>query len=69
MLNAYFEEWCVLTEQAGNEAFNIQDGLNFTFSRLWPYLADWYDMPWEPPSLDETKYRVSETRHQATPRG
>ncbi|KAK4505209.1 hypothetical protein PRZ48_003172 [Zasmidium cellare] len=69
MLNAYFEEWCVLTEQAGNEAFNIQDGLNFTFSRLWPYLADWYDMPWEPPSLDESKYRVSETRHQATPRG
>ncbi|KAF2165048.1 hypothetical protein M409DRAFT_24434 [Zasmidium cellare ATCC 36951] len=62
MLNAYFEEWCVLTEQAANEAFNIQDGLNFTFSRLWPYLADWYDMPWEPPSLNESKYGWAASR-------
>jgi len=35
MLNGYFEEWCVLTENVANEAFNIQDGLNFTWGKFW----------------------------------
>lgn len=69
MLNGYFEEWVVLTDCATNEAFNIHDGLNFTWSRLWPYLASWYDIPWQPPSLDEKAYKTVETRHTETPRG
>ena len=69
MLNGYFEEWCVLTDSAGNEAFNIQDGLNFTWGKFWPYLADWYGLKWEPPEQDPAKYRTTEMRHQQTPRG
>lgn len=69
MLNGYFEEWCVLTENVANEAFNIQDGLNFTWGKFWPYLANWYGVAWEPPELDESKYRTVETRHEKTPRG
>ena len=42
LLNAYLEEWAVLNPEAGNEAFNAQDGLPFTWSRLWPYLASRY---------------------------
>ncbi len=70
MLNAYLEEWAVLTKEAGNEAFNAQDGLPFTWGRLWSYLANWYGTTWTPPEADESKYRVFESRHkEGTPRG
>ncbi|PVH72836.1 NAD(P)-binding protein [Cadophora sp. DSE1049] len=70
MLNAYLEEWAVLTPEAGNEAFNAQDGLPFTWSRLWPYLANWYGTSWNPPDPDVSKYRSTESRHKnGTPRG
>ncbi|KAH8901271.1 hypothetical protein GQ53DRAFT_775881 [Thozetella sp. PMI_491] len=69
MLNAYFEEWIVLTDAAANEAFNIHDGLSFTWGRLWPYLAGWYGLDWNPPEMDESKYRVMKLPHPNTPRG
>jgi nucleoside-diphosphate-sugar epimerase len=70
MLNAYLEEWAMLTPQAENEAFNAQDGLPFTWGRLWAYLANWYGTTWTPPEADPTKYRSNESRHQnGTPRG
>lgn len=36
-----FADGCsvTVTEQCANEAFNAQDGLAFTWSRFWPYLA------------------------------
>lgn len=46
LLNGYFEEWVVLNEAAGDEAFNIQDGLPFTWGRFWPELAGWYGVEW-----------------------
>lgn len=42
MINAYLEEWAVLTPAAKNEAFNVQDGTNFTWGRMWAYLANWW---------------------------
>lgn len=70
MMNAYLEEWAVLTPGAGNEAFNAQDGLPFTWGRLWPYLANWYGTTWTPPESDPAKYRSTESRHKnGTPRG
>lgn len=69
LLNAYFEEWVVLTGQAGNEAFNIQDGQPFTWGRFWPYLASWYGTKWTAPEADESKYHLSESRWKETPRG
>ncbi len=69
LLNAYFEEWLVLTEKAANEAFNIHDGLSFTWGRLWPYLAQWYKTLWSPPEEDEDKYRVMRLPYPKTPRG
>lgn len=42
MLNAYMEEWAVLTPEAADQVFNAQDGLPFTWGRFWPYLARWY---------------------------
>lgn len=69
MLNAYFTEYAVLTPAAANEAFNIQDGLPFTWGRFWPYLASWYGTSWQPPEADESKYLVQETRYEVAPRG
>lgn len=69
MLNSYFYEWTVFNPDAGNEAFNVQDGLPFTWGRFWQYLAGWYGLQWTPPEADESKYRVVESRHAATPRG
>ncbi|KAK4149485.1 hypothetical protein C8A00DRAFT_46906 [Chaetomidium leptoderma] len=69
LLNACFEEWLVLTEKAANEAFNIHDGLSFTWGRLWPYLAQWYNAEWSPPDEDEDKYRGMKLPYPKTPRG
>lgn len=69
LLNAYFEEWLVLAANTANEAFNIHDGLSFTWGRLWPCLAKWYAVDWCPPEVDETKYRVMKLPFPQTPRG
>ncbi|KAL4797711.1 hypothetical protein BDV19DRAFT_387139 [Aspergillus venezuelensis] len=75
LLNAYFEEWAVLTPGAENEAFNIQDGLGFTWGRFWPELAGWFGIGWCPPEgMEEgkegqAKYRVTRSRYAETPRG
>ncbi|CAK1357289.1 unnamed protein product [Cercospora beticola] len=69
MLNAYMMEWSVLTPEAKNQAFNVQDGLPFTWSRFWPYLASWYGVPWAPPEMDASKYQTFTSRSVQTPRG
>ncbi|KAJ5082886.1 hypothetical protein N7532_011929 [Penicillium argentinense] len=69
LLNAYFEEWVTLTENAANEAFNIQDGLSSTCGRFWPYLASWFGTSWNPPEEDPSKYKITTCRHTNTPRG
>lgn len=68
-LNAYFEEWLVLSEHTANEAFNIHDGQSFTWGRLWPYLAQWFGVDWNPPEQDESKYRVARLPFPQFPRG
>ncbi|KAJ5080816.1 hypothetical protein N7456_013526 [Penicillium angulare] len=69
LLNAHFQEWAVLTDAAANQAFNIQDGQNFTWGRFWAYLATWYGTTWQPPVEDESKYKQVRCRHETTPRG
>jgi hypothetical protein len=69
LLNSYFYEWTVFHPDAGNEAFNVQDGLSFTWGRFWPYLAGWYGTTWTPSEEDESKYRIDKSRYKATPRG
>ncbi|KAK2616799.1 hypothetical protein QQS21_000176 [Conoideocrella luteorostrata] len=69
LLNAYFQEWVVLAEHTADEAFNIHDGLSFTWGRLWPYLAQWYGTSWNPPEEDKSKYRKMQLQIPTTPRG
>ncbi|KAK3356879.1 hypothetical protein B0T25DRAFT_621875 [Lasiosphaeria hispida] len=69
LLNAYFEEWLALTDGAADQAFNIHDGLSFTWGRLWPMLAAWFGAEWAPPEGDEAKYRTVTLPYPKTPRG
>lgn len=69
LLNAYLEEWAVLSPETGNQAFNAQDGLPFTWGRFWQYLAEWYGTTWTPPEIDSSKYETFESRWKDTPRG
>jgi nucleoside-diphosphate-sugar epimerase len=69
ILNAYLEEWAVLSPDTGNQAFNVQDGLPFTWARLWPYLGHWFGTKWTPPEEDEGKYETFTSRWKETPRG
>ncbi|CAH0004480.1 unnamed protein product [Clonostachys byssicola] len=69
LLNAYFQEWLVLSESTAGEAFNIHDGDSFTWGRLWPYLAQWYGVEWHPPETNDSKYRTMKMALPKTPRG
>ena len=69
LLNAYFEEWLALADRAANEAFNIHDGQSFTWGRLWPYLAQWYQVEWCPPEENVNKYRAMQLPCPKPPRG
>lgn len=59
----------MLTPEAADEAFNVQDSASFTWGRFWPYLASWYGTSWEPPESDLSKYRDTTSRSTKTPRG
>lgn len=66
MMNAYMEEWAVLTPAAANQRFNACDGGAFTWEGFWPKLAAWYDVDWTGPQ-DGTEY--VETMTLYNPRG
>lgn len=66
LLLGRFYEWLVLNPETAGESFNITDGSEFTFGRLWPILASWYGLEWSPPQED-AKYIEHETAF--TPRG
>ncbi|KAF9893416.1 hypothetical protein FE257_010728 [Aspergillus nanangensis] len=69
LLNGYFEEWVVLEARAGNQALNVQDGLAFSWGRMWPQVAAWYGGEWCPPEGEGGRYRLVEARGKGTPRG
>jgi hypothetical protein len=49
--------WTALTEQTKNETFNSTDDCLFTWSKLWPKLAERFRIPWTGPDIsDEASY-------------
>ncbi|EXJ76531.1 uncharacterized protein A1O5_01039 [Cladophialophora psammophila CBS 110553] len=66
MMNAYMEEWAILTPAAENQKFNACDNSAFTWEAAWPRIAGWYGIEWTGP--DENAEHVErETRFN--PRG
>ncbi|RGP78261.1 aldo-keto reductase family [Fusarium longipes] len=53
-MNAYIEEWCALTPEAANEAFNAVNGDIPTWRRTFTDLASYWNIP-----LDEEQFNKS----------
>lgn len=68
MVNAYMEEWAVLTPQAENQKFNAFDGGAFTWEGCWPRIAGWYGIQWKGPEA-EAGTKLIETETRFNPRG
>lgn len=68
-LNAYLEEWAVLTEGARNERFNAADSSPFTWGNFWGKFAGWYGLKAGRPSLEEGVYAEVVTPYDPPPRG
>jgi hypothetical protein len=68
MMNAYMEEWAVLTLAAENQNFNAFDGGPFTWEECWPQMAGWYGVEWKGPEVEEGQ-KLIETTTRFNPRG
>ncbi|KAH8655857.1 hypothetical protein BX600DRAFT_526311 [Xylariales sp. PMI_506] len=68
MLNAYMEEWAVLTPGAANQRFNTSDDSAFTWGKFWPRLAQRYGLGYTRPDLQATYTDVKKS-YQTPPRG
>ena len=68
MMNAYMEEWAVLTPAADNQKFNAFDGGAFTWEGGWRRIAGWYGVKWKGPEVEEGQ-KLSETQTRFNPRG
>lgn len=70
MMNAYQEEWAVLTPKAENQKFNTFDGGAFAWESAWPRIAGWYGIKWRGPQWEEGKEgKLIETETRFNPRG
>lgn len=69
MMNAYMEEWAVLTPAAADQRFNVCDDSAFTWEGFWPHLAGWYGLEWRGPDDDGAGAGYSEIQTRFVPRG
>jgi len=70
MINAYLEEWSVLTPTAGNQKFNVVDNSAFTWEQFWPKLAGWYGVESQGPDMSkDAVFTERETAYDPPPRG
>ena len=67
-LDAYFEEWLVLTDGVENQKFNASDGTVWSWEQFWPRIAGWYGMESTGPK-ENVEYHEIETRYKPPPRG
>jgi hypothetical protein len=68
MLNAYMQEWSVLTPAAKNQKFNTADDSAFTWGKFWPKLAQLYGLEYTKPDPDGSFIDL-ENAYSTPPRG
>jgi nucleoside-diphosphate-sugar epimerase len=68
MMNAYLEEWAVLTEEARDQKFNALDDSAFTWGKFWPKLAKFYGVEYSRPESEEG-HREVKAKYETPPRG
>ena len=69
MMNAYMEEWAVLTDVARDQKFNTCDSSSFAWEGCWPRIAGWYGIEWKGPHPEMDHYTERETPVDPPPRG
>ena len=68
IMNAYLEEWAVLTEDAKDQKFNAFDDSSFTWGKFWPKLAKLYGLEWTHPD-PQGQYKELPQKYETPPRG
>jgi hypothetical protein len=70
MLNSYLYEWSVLARNTSNQAFNASDDCMFTWGKMWPRLAAYFDMPWTGPAdPSDSSLRSKGMKYEPPPHG
>ncbi len=68
IMNAYLEEWVVLTDEAKDQKFNAFDDSSFICGKFWPKLAKLYGIEWTHPN-DKDEHKEIAAKHETPPRG
>lgn len=68
MMNAYLEEWSVLTPGAKNQKFNACDSSAFAWEGFWPKIAGWYGIKFNGPDM-KARLNERQTPYEPPPRG
>ena len=70
VLNSYLYEWSVLAPNTANQAFNASDDSAFTWGKMWPRLAAYFDMSYSGPDMSkETQFREKTMKYEPPPHG
>lgn len=68
-MNGYLSEYVVLTDSTKNQIFNCVDGCEFTWGKMWPKVAERFNMPWNGPDVSDNAVYQTVTLPNDPPRG
>ena len=70
VLNSYLYEWSVLAPNTANQAFNASDDCAFTWGKLWPRLAECFNIDYNGPDASKTiEFREKGMKYEPPPHG
>ena len=70
VLNSYLYEWSVLAPNTANQAFNTLGDCAFTWGKMWPRLAKYFEMEYTgPSSTSEVEFNEKGLKYEPPPHG
>jgi hypothetical protein len=70
IMNSYLYEWSVLAPNTANQAFNASDDCAFTWGKLWPRLAAYFDIEYVGPDTSkDATFRLKPMKADPPPHG
>ena len=71
VLNSYLYEWSVLAPNTANQAFNALDDCAFTWGKMWPRLANYFDIEYTGPksSSEGVQFKEKGLKYETPPHG
>ena len=70
VLIGYMYEWAVLESNAANQAFNSADDCGFTWGKMWPRLAKYFDMEYTgPDTSSDAGFKEQSMKYEPPPHG